>query len=528
MAGNITPQTLRSLMDSSEPHAVIDVRERGEFNRQQIFRATSLPRRDLEYQMQRMVPAKGTRVIVCDDDGRRAMLAAATMERMGYSHVSVLDGGLDAWTAAGYPVEEGTNAPSKDFGEKVLVQHRVPEITPQELHERLERGEKPILLDTRTPEEFERATIPGSRSMPGGELTLRITDAIAGQDAPVIIHCGGRTRSIIGTHILRRMGLPVVGLQNGTMGWLLAGYELQWGSEAERLPEPSQGGRAAADEFAAQLAAEDGVPYMSVPELQDRMGRTGEETFYLVDVRTAEEYEAGHIPGSAWFPGGQAVQRTDEVVAVRMGTVVLACDGRARATVTASWYRQMGLPNVYALYGGVTAWAEQGLPLGTGWPAVVPAGLEEARANAGVIAPQELSLALGSPQEPVVVDLETSRDFSEGHIPGARWVPRGWLELRIGAHAADKNTHVVLTSRDGVSSTLASATLHDMGYTQVSVLDGGTTAWTAAGLVLKVGPTGITSEPGDVVAHPLGDRARMEYYLTWEEALGKKYEELAG
>ena len=72
---------------------------------------------------------------------------------------------------------------------------------------------------------------------------------------------------------------------------------------------------------------------------------------YLIDPRTEAEYAAGHIPGFRWFPGGQAVQRSDEVMAVRQGHVVFACDRTVRASMTASWFRQMGFPNVYVVRG---------------------------------------------------------------------------------------------------------------------------------------------------------------------------------
>ena len=525
MSKSMTVQELKSLIGGQDSYALVDVRERGEFNQAQIFGATSLPRRELEFQLSRLVPVNGTLLVLCDDDGRRAALAANTVERMGYTNVTTLEGGLDTWSAAGHELVEGTNTPSKDFGEKVLVQQDVPEIEPVELYARIQRGERLTILDCRTPEEFQRSTIPGSHSVPGGELALRITDIMLEQVGPVIVHCAGRTRSIIGTRVLNRMGLTeVVGLKNGTMGWLLAGYELQERATLESLPVPSKEGLAAAEEFVSRLAAEDGVEYMSVDRLQELLVRRQEETLYLVDVRGAGEYEAGHIPGSAWIPGGQAVQRTDEVVAVRNSTVVLVCDGRVRATVTASWYRQMGLLNVYVLDGGVTAWQERGLALEKDSYDQPPAGLDAATALTSFVAPVRLRDMMDSADLPLIIDLETSRDFGRGHLPGARWVPRGWLEIRIGEYAASKESPIVLTCKDGVNSVLAGAALRDLGYTQVNVLEGGVSAWQADGLPLEVGLTGVDGEPNDVVMLSIGDRARMEYYLTWEEALGRKYE----
>ena len=159
----------------------------------------------------------------------------------------MLDGGINRWSVEGYPTEWGTNVISKDFGEKVEVVHHVPEIEATELHERIERGDKLVILDTRTPEEYQRFCIPGGRSVPGGELALRITDITKDldEDTTVIVNCAGRTRSVIGTRVLQRMGMTnIYGLKNGTSGWVLAGYDLETGGDRLSLPDPSPEGLA--------------------------------------------------------------------------------------------------------------------------------------------------------------------------------------------------------------------------------------------------------------------------------------------
>ena len=527
MPDAITPASLKALLASQQTYAFIDVRERGEFNQRQILGATNVPRRDLEYQMTRLVPVKGTPIVLCDEGvGPRAGLAADTLAAMGYTHVSLLDGGVEAWQRAGYELVEGTNVPCKDFGEKVLVTKQVPEMSVEEYQARVARGEQFILIDTRTPEEFRRGTLPGSRSIPNGELPLRITDVIGGRDTPLVIHCGGRTRSIIGAQTLREMGVknPLVALKNGTMGWLLAGFSLQSGIDSEPLPPPSAKGLAEAEHFAGRLAKERRIPYLTVAQLQAIQARRDFETLYLVDVRTAEEYQHGHIPGFQWFPGGQAVQRADEIVAVRTGRVILACDGRARATLVAWWLAEMGLTNVSVLDGGATAWAAAGLLLEQGAPPVLPFGLAEAHRTARFLSPATLNEALHGPNPPLVVDMETSRDFAGGHIPGASWIPRGWLEPRIGAFAPNMAAPIALVCNNGSLSTLASAVLRGMGYAGVAALEGGRSAWARAGLPLEKGMGGYAGEPDDVAAFVAGNRAHMEHYLAWEEALGRKYE----
>ena len=72
-----------------------------------------------------------------------------------------------------------------------------------------------------------------------------------------------------------------------------------------------------------------------------RRGRD-ERTLYVFDVRSPEEYEAGHLPGSHCAPGGQLVQETDVYAPVLGSRVVLVDDDGVRATMTASWLEQMG------------------------------------------------------------------------------------------------------------------------------------------------------------------------------------------
>ena len=545
MPTTTSPQSLDALLKGNTQFALIDVRETGEYNNAHIPGASLIPRRDLEAQIADAVPHAATPVVLCDDDGRRATLAADTLRRLGYSDVSALDGGINRWVTQEYPTEWGVNVPSKDFGEKVEVVHHVPEIDAVELRERIESGEEIVILDTRTPEEYQRLCIPGGRSVPGAELALRITDITKdmSDDGTVVINCAGRTRSIIGTRVLQRMGLPnVVGLKNGTAGWSLAGYALEAGADRLELPDLSEEGIAAAEAYADRLAEEDGVQYIDADGLSALMARRSDETVYLVDVRTPEEYADGHIPGFRWFAGGQAVQRSDEVAVVKNCPIVFCCDGRTRAVITASWYRQMGHEHVYAVHGGTVAWQRAGHSLEQGHSRAQPLGIDEARGKVRMLAPSDVPSAsnasttlvetsngaavyIQEKADATIIFVGTSQQFAEAHIPGSRWIPRGWLEAQIADVAPDKATPVVVTCADGVTSTFAGATLADEGYTDVAVLQGGMNAWWQAGLAVEQGLSGVMSTPADVV--PAGtDRgyADMMNYLRWEEELGRKYE----
>ncbi|MCH8062196.1 MAG: rhodanese-related sulfurtransferase [Chloroflexi bacterium] len=523
MPEKISAEALDALLKGKSRFALIDVREPGEYNSSHIPGASLIPRRQLEFQMRDSVPGMSIPIVVCDDDGRRADLAAGTIEGMGYERVSVLDGGINRWVTLNYPTEWGVNVPSKDFGERVEVENHVPEIDAVELNDRIARGDELVILDTRTPEEYQRFCIPGGRSVPGGELALRITDITRdlGDGATVIINCAGRTRSIIGTRVLQRMGLAnVYGLKNGTAGWVLAGLELETGADRTELPQPSTEGLNAAESYADRLAAEDGVRFLQPEDVQSLMSKRDEEPVYFIDVRTQEEYEGGHIPGFRWFPGGQSVQRADEVAVVKNCPIVFCCDGRARATITASWYRQLGFDEVYVLMGGTTAWLASGRPLAQEGTHSGPVGLAEALSKVKSLRPDEVVAGRFS----TIIFVDTSQDFSMAHLTDSRWVPRGWLELQITDIAPNKAAPLLVTCVDGRNAALAGGTVADMGYSDVSVLAGGTAAWLKAGLDVQRGLTGVMTAPTDVLLSGIDrNSADMMNYLRWEEALGTKF-----
>src|SRR5262249_2693986 len=351
-------------------------------------------------------------------------------------------------------------------------------------------------------------------SVPGGELVLRVGDLVPRPDTPIVVHCGGRTRSYIGTESLRRMRLPnpIMALEDGTMGWELAGLTLERGAD-RRPPPASARSRAAASLVAKRVAAEDRITFGTTADLERLLDRRAHDNVVVLDVRTAEEYAAGHLAGAVWAPGGQAVQATDEYIAVHAATIVLTCDGLVRSVMTASWLGRMGFPNVNVLVGGLPAWKDAGGAVATGHPAIEPFGWSTARETVPSVAPGPLA-------GETIIDVDTSDVYARGHVPGAGWVCRSRLEWRITEIAPVRATAIVTTCADGRHSTLAAATLRRLGYTRARVLDGGTRGWQAAGLPIETGATKLIDDPDDVVLKPYDKgREAMEAYLRWEAQL---------
>lgn len=513
----ISPDSLAALMSSAGVFAVFDVRERGEFNAGQIADATSLPRSQIEFRIDELVPDRGIPIVVYDGADGRANLAARTLADLGYRDVSVLDGGLTAWRRRDLPSTSGVNVPSKRFGERVHGDRAIPDISAQELRDLQSQRADLMVLDVRTPEEYARFCIPGGINVPGGDLVLWAEFLRQKSETPVIVNCAGRTRSIIGAAALRRLGLQNVrALRNGTMGWVLAGYELELRPNRNEATAPAES-RRQARQLASRLAREEGIAAMPVGGLTDGKDGYGSGVTYVIDVRSEPEYAGGHIPGSIHVPGGQAVQRADDFIAVRSGRIVFVSGHAARAAMAAYWYRAMGYFHASFLDGGLSAWIQEGGELVAGSAQNEPRGVAAARQAARLLAPDEADSWLRR-SAPRILHVGSSADFEAAHLAASQWISRGWIELRLPEALPDLSAPVLLSCHDGRHSLLAARTLAQLGYGDVRVLAGGVRAWADGGYPTVSGLDACLVEPNDVVLSPSirGSKEDMKRYLEWE------------
>jgi len=518
----LTPVAVRTMLRDSGEMALLDVREEGVFSDEgHPFFANSLPLSRLELMIRPLVPRFATRIVVYDGgdgaDGGLAERAAAKLRKIGYRDVAVMAGGTRAWAAAGFELFTGVNVPSKAFGE--LVEHRcgTPHIPAAELKRRLDASEDVLIVDSRPMAEFRNMSIPGAFDCPGAELVYRVPDRLVSPDTLVVVNCAGRTRSIIGAQSLRNAGLAnrVVALENGTMGWELAGFTPDHGRE-DALPPPSPAGLAAARKLAGEVARRFEIAQIDDRTLAGFVAESDARTLYLFDVRSPEEYAAGHLAGARSAPGGQLVQATDAYMATRNARIVLLDDDGVRAVMTASWLKQMGWQDVYVLIGGMA-----GRRLVTGDQPEIP-GLADAKAAA--ISARALKELLDR-GEASVVDLAPSLAYEAGHIPGAWFAVRARLPGSL-AHVP-KAPILVFTSPDGTLARLAAAEIGATDHREIRVLDGGTAAWRDAGLPLTKDREAMADTPNDCWRRPYdpyaGEGAR-ERYLSWEIELVRQIE----
>jgi glyoxylase-like metal-dependent hydrolase (beta-lactamase superfamily II)/rhodanese-related sulfurtransferase len=114
--------------------------------------------------------------------------------------------------------------------------------------------------------------------------------------------------------------------------------------------------------------------------------------------------------------------------------------------------------------------------------------LSEAAAMVPFMALAELKAWVESGKEELIVlDVRERDAFEAGHIPGARLLPRGQLELRVNDELTDPTRRILVYCEFGRVSTLATATLRQMGFLGAVALDGGMKAWREAGYAVNAG-----------------------------------------
>ncbi len=519
----ITPMQLKEMLHDKEELALLDVREQGVFANEHPLFGCCVPLSHLELKLGDLVPRQNTRIVLVDqgplDKSGLAERGADRLASFGYSNVAILEGGIEGWRKAGFQLFSGVNVLSKAFGEFVEFTYHTPRLTAMELKAKLDAGQNVVILDARPKEEYQRMSIPGGIDLPGAELVYRVHDVAPDPETEVVVNCAGRTRSIIGAQSLINAGIPnpVAALKDGTMGWQLAGFELEYGQK-RHAPVPSAAGLRKARACAEQVANRFGVKKVKRDTLDAWAEETDTRTLYVVDVRLPKEFEAGHLEGARNAPGGQLVQATDEYVAVRNARLVLVDDNEVRATMSASWLVQMGWTHVYVLAGGMGDG-----PLVPGPHQSKILGFEEKES----LSPKELKAMLASDDGISVVDLASSVEYKNRHVPGAWWGVRSRLASDLSL--IPPMDSFVLTSTDG---TLAHLSVKEVETCRpvaiVRVLKGGTSAWIAAGLPISEGMERPISETDDVWYKPYEQTdapyEAMRDYLTWEVALLEKLE----
>lgn len=517
---SVDPRTVTDMYRSGREFALIDCREQWEFCRGHALLASSCPLSSAELLIEDLVPRKSATIVVMDGGpdapGSMSGEAVRRLGKMGYTSLHVLDGGAKAWSESGYQLFSGIHVYGKLFGEFVEHLFETPEIDAADLAEALGSPSPPTVVDVRPRSEFVQATVPGALHIPA-EMLLRAVASVAPDTvAPIVVHCGGRTRGIIAAQTLAMAGVPnpVRVLSNGTMGWRLAGFPTIGGVDAPLRLEPETADRAR--RYANSLLRQTTIERLDPAGLERTSAEAATITTYLIDVRSDREYEAAHHPAARHVPAGQLLQELDAVIGTRHSRVVLLDDLGDRAAFAGFWLQRAGWRDVrwfsYSDFRGALASGRRQRLV----------SVDGSADGCRYLSATELRGLIGQ-QRAFVLDLSTSIEYERGRIPGAVFAIRSRLPAGLLDVLPDDRSLIVLTCEDGTRARLAGIDLRDRYGDRLRQLLGGNRAWREAGMEIEEGSGNFLHPPHDVrrsIYHQPSDiLAAMREYLGWEIAL---------
>jgi hydroxyacylglutathione hydrolase len=185
----------------------------------------------------------------------------------------------------------------------------------------------------------------------------------------------------------------------------------------------------------------------------------------LLDVRSAADFGAGHVPGSMNIGlGGQFAMWAGSLIPLNAPIVIIADTG-AQVDESVVRLARVGIENVKGyLEGGVQSWREAGLPV-----AMLPQ-----------VSVAELNAAIAK-HDMQIVDVRRPAEYVDGHVPHALNAPLAGLDKSLGPLKLEKDKLTAVICAGGYRSSAAASLLQKQGFSNLLNVAGGTGAWINAG-----------------------------------------------
>lgn len=202
--------------------------------------------------------------------------------------------------------------------------------------------------------------------------------------------------------------------------------------------------------------------------LENPGGRDGSRATVLVDTRSTELYDAGHIPGAISVPLARLEKRSFGLLPEEKGARLVFYDegqGGVSAGKGAQLSARAGYSDIAVFMDGAAGWVNSGRFLAS-------------------------STTFIRKIRPVIIDIRPREQVSQGHIEGAVNYPASQLKEYYGNFPMDKHAPITVYGDSDKDALAAAETIRSWGYRSVTIYPGGAAAWVNSAEVLVSGPAG--------------------------------------
>ncbi|MEA9997356.1 rhodanese homology domain-containing protein [Pseudomonas sp. 10B1] len=348
---SLAAEEVLALIAAKADVVVLDARRYDEYQTMSIPGSISVPGAELVLRARELAPDPNTRIIVNCAGRTRSIIGTQSLMNAGLPNiVSALRNGTIGWLLANQTLEHGQArrfaAVSEDTRElanadalKVAHKAGVKRASRADLpHWQTEPARSTYLFDVRTPEEFTRGHLPGSRSTPGGQLVQETDHYASVRGARLVLIDDDGVRANMSGSWLAQLGWEVFVVDD-----LQPNDFSEKGDWEAPIPEPRQ-----AEEISAETLA----------QWRDQ----GDVA--VLDFTTSASYVKQHIPGAWWVLRGQLNQALENIpVAQRY---VLTCGSSRLARLAVAQVEALTGKQVFLLTGGNATWFASGFPVQAG------------------------------------------------------------------------------------------------------------------------------------------------------------------
>ena len=487
-----------SLYSNGNPFALIDTRERRVHVDGHWFGSTNIPLSTLAIQIDQLIPKQDFPIHLLNWQDAPSAAAAKQLVELGYTNV--VQHSTSKPDAFGNGFVKGEYVWSKAFGEVVAHTCGLQEITPADY---LADYKDAQLFDVRPTAEYAQFTIPSSRSLPNSLLLANMV-ALKHLRQVALLHCAGRTRSIIGACTLKAAGYdgPYLIFKGGTQAWQLDGFEREF--NANQLFAKETDDAKPVEEFLNKWNIE--YQYVDIPDLEAFVATHASHHLFDVSDDAATGQVVTH--NIRKISGTNLIQQTDRSIARYHVPVILFDNGSgSRAAFAAYWLQAMGF-SVSVVY--------------------LPEALEPIK-GARQHQSQKIRYSVLSIDQVLrhrettrpIIDCRSSQAYAGNHLIGCQW-----QNISDVINSDAKPTEAIALIGDSILQANASASVLEQHGWKIA----GIYRWKSDDIDSSLTEQSSVDSPVDQSAlfsgRHHGNMQDSRDYLAWEEALPEQIDQV--
>ena len=331
-------QVLNLFKNNSKNISFLDIRERKEYVHGFAFGSVNCPLSKFKYLIKELVPDKNTKIILIGVKNiNQKDQIQKILKKLKYNRSFFIKGDYKIWKKYKFPLWAGEYTFSKAFGEWIEITSNIKNLYAKELYKIHKKNHNYLQIDARPKKEFEKFSLPQSVQCSGGELPCYINNK-ENLRKNYIVHCAGRTRSIIAYQTLKDFNFKnkKYVLNGGTQNWVLNGFDRKFKnrSKIKSIKINYKDDLKLANSIAKKF---------KIPTTQIINKQTNCYNFQI----NSEIKNFKKIPGWKQVNATTLIQSTDKFISSTNTKILIFSNIPSSAVFTVIWLRRMGYQAIW-------------------------------------------------------------------------------------------------------------------------------------------------------------------------------------